>query len=85
MDFSIENGLKSALISMLTAGISGVSLTHSDIGGYFVINEGNLKVYRTEELFIRWMELAAFSAVFRTHEGNIPDLVLQVYSNDNLL
>jgi alpha-glucosidase len=29
----------------------------------------------------RWMQLGAFSPVFRSHEGNLPDQSLQVYSN----
>lgn len=32
----------------------------------------------------RWMQLAAFSPVFRTHEGNSPDQTLQVFSNENI-
>lgn len=31
----------------------------------------------------RWMQLAAFSPVFRTHEGNAPDQTLQVFSNED--
>ena len=61
---------------MLTAGLAGISLTHSDIGGYFVIEYPGIKVHRSNELFARWMELAVFTAVFRTHEGNIPENVL---------
>jgi len=31
------------------------------------------------------MQLAAFSPVFRTHEGNQPNRTLQVYSNDDMV
>jgi len=30
---------------------------------------------------IRWMQLSAFTAVFRSHEGNNPDNTYQVYTN----
>jgi alpha-glucosidase len=32
-------------------------------------------------LLLRWMEMNTFSPVFRTHEGNLPDASLQVYSD----
>lgn len=44
-----------------------------------------LRITRSEELLLRWMELSAFTPVFRTHEGNLPDKGAQVYSNERTL
>jgi len=34
---------------------------------------------------MRWTELAAFTVVFRTHEGNIPKVNHQIYSDEETL
>ncbi|KAA8517967.1 hypothetical protein F0562_015441 [Nyssa sinensis] len=39
----------------------------------------------SEELLLRWMELNAFTTVFRTHEGNKPSSNSQFYSNHKTL
>lgn len=44
------------------------AISHSDIGGYTSLH-GDV---RTAELLMRWSELAAFTPVMRTHEGNRP-------------
>jgi alpha-glucosidase len=36
-------------------------------------------------LLLRWIELGAFTAVFRTHEGNIPGVNHQFYSDEETL
>jgi alpha-glucosidase len=36
-------------------------------------------------LLLRWIELGAFTTVFRTHEGNIPDVNHQFYSDEETL
>ena len=56
-DFSYENGLPSVVRAGLSAGVSGMSLWMSDLGGY-------LKKQRTPEdtiLFERWTQYSAFS------------------------
>ena len=56
---------------MLSGGFSGFALNHSDIGGFTTI-EGLLpgvSMVRNRDLLYRWMELAAFTAVYRTQEG----------------
>ena len=69
-----HDGIGSVLPGMLSGGISGLSLTHSDIGGYTSVRLlGRFTpVRRTRELFARWCELAAFTAAYRTHEGMWP-------------
>ncbi|KAI7883691.1 hypothetical protein K492DRAFT_229502 [Lichtheimia hyalospora FSU 10163] len=77
------DGLKGAVAAMLSGGFSGFTLTHSDIGGYNTI-EGQLRgasMTRSRELLYRWMELAVFTAMFRTHEGILPERNAQFYDN----
>ena len=68
VDFSLHDGLASVIPAALSSGICGMGLHHSDIGGYTSLH--GLK--RTKELFMRWVEMAAFTPVMRTHEGNRP-------------
>lgn len=75
-----HDGIKTAVTGLLTAGISGFSLNHSDIGGYTTIGLSWLPGFgytRSKELLLRWIEMNAFTAVFRTHEGNMPELNVQ--------
>ncbi len=80
-----SDGLKSAVTGLLTGGLSGYSLNHSDIGGYTTIDNPLQNYHRSPELLRRWTELAAFTPVFRTHEGNIPERNAQVYSDEESL
>ncbi|MCL4110929.1 UNVERIFIED_CONTAM: hypothetical protein GTU68_030121 [Idotea baltica] len=73
VDFSLHDGLASVIPAALSAGISGMGLSHSDIGGYTTLH--GLK--RSKELFMRWAEMAAFTPVMRTHEGSSPELNYQ--------
>ena len=63
------DGLHSSLIGLLSSGISGMSLNHSDTGGLLSFNIPFLRITRDEELFIRWMQLNAFTSILRFHEG----------------
>lgn len=80
-----RDGIRSAVTGLLTGGISGFSLNHSDIGGYTGINNPLLKIARSKELLMRWMELSAFTTVYRTHEGNTPEQHAQFYSDQDTL
>jgi alpha-glucosidase len=64
-----HDGMASALTGLLSGGLSGLSLNHTDIGGY--TSYGDVK--RSEELLLRWIEWSAFTALFRSHEGNVPE------------
>lgn len=70
---------------MVHMGFSGYSQAHSDIGGYTTtLTYSDYNVTRSAELLGRWGELAAVSsAVFRSHEGNIPSVNAQFYSNSS--
>jgi sulfoquinovosidase len=70
---------------LLSSGLSGYSLEHSDIGGYTALDNPLFKYHRSKELLLRWIELGAFTTVFRTHEGNIPEVNHQNYSDKETL
>lgn len=66
-----HDGIKTVLPAMLSGGLVGHSLTHSDVGGYTMIDHPVLKFFRPRELLFRWVELGAFAGVlFRTHLGS---------------
>jgi len=72
------DGIGSVLAGSLSGGFSGLSLTHSDIGGYTSIALGPVAyISRTTELFMRWCEMSAFTPVYRSHEGCQPDVNVQ--------
>ena len=80
-----EDGIKSAVVGLLSSGMSGISINHSDIGGYIATTLPNfpfripgLAFTRGKELLMRWIEFSAFTAVFRTHEGNQPQNHVQI-------
>lgn len=81
VSWQTNDGIKSAVVGLLSGGLSGYALNHSDIGGYCSVNFPFLKYQRSEELLLRWMELNAFTTVFRTHEVSI-DLSLKEYQTD---
>lgn len=66
-----NDGIKSAVLGMLSSGLSGYALNHSDTGGYCAVDIPLIRYRRSEELLLRWMELNAFNVVFRTHEVSI--------------
>jgi alpha-glucosidase (family GH31 glycosyl hydrolase) len=81
VDWDEHDGIKSAVTGLLSSGLSGYSLEHSDIGGYTALDNPLLRYHRSRELLLRWIELGAFTTVFRTHEGNIPGVNHQIYSD----
>jgi sulfoquinovosidase len=89
-NWSEHDGIKTAVVGMLSGGMSGASLIHSDTGGYsafkFDVAGREIPIIaRTPELMMRWTELNAFTAVLRTHEGLVPTISAQVDSSPELL
>lgn len=68
VSWQANDGIKSAVTGLLSSGLSGYAFNHSDIGGYCAVNLPFINYTRSEELLLRWMELNAFTTVFRTHE-----------------
>lgn len=81
VDFSRHDGLVSVIPAALSSGLLGNAYHHSDIGGYTSLF-GNV---RTPELLMRWAEMAAFTPMMRTHEGNRPRDNLQIDSDPVVL
>jgi alpha-glucosidase len=81
------DGIKTAVVGLLSGGMSGFSLLHSDTGGFVAASQtiGGREIpiiARSKELLMRWMELNAFTTVFRTHEGLKPSISAQVTTDD---
>ena len=68
VDWSHDDGLPSVIPAALSLAMVGHGFHHSDIGGYTTL----YWLRRSRELFLRWAELAAFTIMMRTHEGNRP-------------
>ena len=85
VSWSEYDGIKSAVTGLNTAGLSGLAFNHSDIGGYTTVTNPLMTYHRSRELLYRWMELNAFTLIFRTHEGNQPDNNVQFYTDDEML
>ncbi|MCS7074734.1 MAG: alpha-glucosidase, partial [Bacteroidia bacterium] len=84
--FQKYDGMPSALNAILTAGLSGFTINHADIGGYTNLNLPFFKKYlRSPELLIKWTEMSAFFPIFRTHEGLIPRKNYQFYTHDTAI
>lgn len=81
--FDRHDGLASSVTGILTGGISGMSINHSDIGGFTTLITPVYKLVRTKEVMLRWMEYAAFTPTFRTHDGSYSSaLVYQFYDDE---
>ncbi|MBI5296608.1 MAG: alpha-glucosidase [Chloroflexi bacterium] len=85
VSWSEYDGIKSAVTGLNTSGLSGMAFNHSDIGGYTTITSPIKNYHRSRELLYRWMEMNAFTLIFRTHEGNQPDNNVQFYTDDESL
>ena len=81
VDFSMHDGLVTVICGALSAAMSGCGLHHSDIGGYTSLFNN----CRTKEVFLRWAEMAVFTPVMRTHEGNRPEENFQYYDDADTL
>eukprot|EP01026_Neomeris_dumetosa_P083001 TRINITY_DN957_c0_g2_i1.p1 TRINITY_DN957_c0_g2~~TRINITY_DN957_c0_g2_i1.p1 ORF type:complete len:388 (-),score=31.74 TRINITY_DN957_c0_g2_i1:283-1347(-) len=80
------DGIKSVVTAMMSSGLSGLSLVHSDIGGYAMADKHGIKFLRNKEMLIRWAELSALSdVVMRTHMGILPTRSWQVWSDQQTL
>lgn len=81
VDFTRHDGLPTVICAALSSGLLGNAHHHSDIGGYTSLF-GNV---RTAELIQRWSEMAAFTSLMRSHEGNRPAENLQIDQDPQVL
>ena len=81
-NWGVNDGIKSAVTVLGHMGLSGYPHGHVEIGGYTTTWDSNGIVNRSAELLGRWGELSAVSSVvFRSHEGNVPEVNAQFYTN----
>ena len=81
-----KDGMQSAFRAILSGGLSGMSLAHSDTGGYTEVAMAGVRWLRTDNLLMRWTEMESFTgAMLRTHPGLLPDKSAQVNSSAVLL
>lgn len=80
-NYGKHDGMRSAITALLSSGLSGISLNHSDAGGYTTVKTPFYKSRRDWDLFCRWNEWAVFTPVFRTHEGLRPKENVQFYTD----
>ena len=62
-NFGVENGLPSVVLAGLNAGLSGIPLWTSDLGGY----EKGSRTPGDDGVFVRWTEFSAFSPIMEVH------------------
>ena len=67
-DVTKDYGMPCVMPASFSLGFSGVPMIHCDVGGFFSFG----KMKRKPELFIRWMEMCAFSLLMRSHESIRP-------------
>jgi len=84
------DGMATVMRAHMSLGMSGISMSHSDIGGYTMLNSTisgvNFKYLRSKELLQRWMEMSAFTdTIYRTHPGNLPASSAQWNSDNDTL
>lgn len=79
--YGTNDGLPSVINAMVSAGMTGLPVVHSDIGGYTSVKKPLIKNYLRDFNLLRdWIKLEAFTPFFRTHEGLLPEDNLQVYA-----
>ncbi|OJD35246.1 alpha-glucosidase [Diplodia corticola] len=87
IDTTREDGMRAAISSTFHIGFSGFAQAHADVGGYTNTLAPVGNITRSAALLGRWAEsVGAFGgAAFRTHEGNIPQVNAQAYTNASTL
>ena len=80
-NWSEDDGLPTVIKAGLSAGLSGLPYFHFDAGGYTSL----VNFPRRPELFQRWIEIAAFSPLLRTHEGYWRERNTQPDSNPTVM
>ncbi|KAL4861683.1 hypothetical protein BDV12DRAFT_207836 [Aspergillus spectabilis] len=84
INWGVNDGIKSSVTVMAHMGLSGYAHGHLEIGGYTTTWDDSGVVNRSAELLGRWGEVSAVaSSVFRSHEGNVPQVNAQFYTNSS--
>jgi alpha-glucosidase len=81
VDWDEKVGLPTVIPSSINMGLCGIGYYHFDIGCYTTYG----KYTRTKEIFMRSAEIATFTMLMRTHEGNRPKANWQFDSDEETL
>jgi alpha-glucosidase len=79
------DGLQSAVIGAMSGGMSGWTVTGTDLGGFTMIDVPvpGAKFTRDSELLVRWLEVGVFlNSMFRSHPGVAPNSSAQLWHDD---
>lgn len=76
-DWGIQDGMHSALVGMLSGGVSGMTLMHAEIGGSEDVDARGYGISRSAELLLRWAEWSAWTPYMRTVPGVHPERNIQ--------
>lgn len=83
------DGLQSAAIGAMSGGMSGWTMTGTDLGGFTMVDAVPLpgfKFVRESELLIRWLEAGIFlNSMYRSHPGVLPNASSQLWHDDVIL
>lgn len=77
-DLHKDNGLPAAVLSMITLSLYGNANVHFDIGGFTTLPWKK----RTKDILKRWLEVAVFTPLMRSHEGSFPTMNAQLYDDN---
>lgn len=69
-------GLEAQIPALLSSGMSGVAYMGSDVGGFKAEGVGT-----DSWLYLRWVQMATFSPMMRTHSPDRPEPYLQEYAD----
>lgn len=67
------NGLQAQVPALVSSGMSGIGYMGSDVGGFSASSTD-------PELYLRWVEMAVFSPMLRTHSPHMPEPYLDCYA-----
>ena len=70
------SGLQLQIPAALNAGMSGIPLLTSDVGGFAAPDDKPTD----PELYLRWVQLATFSPNIRTHSATMPEPTSECYA-----
>lgn len=69
-------GLEAQIPALLSSGMSGVAYMGNDVGGFAADGVGT-----DSWLYLRWIEMATFSPMMRTHSTYLPEPYLPEYAD----
>ena len=69
--------LRKQLSAGLNFSLCGIPYWNTDIGGFWVRNEGSSAYADYRELYVRWLQFGAFSPMMRSHGTNTPREIWQ--------